>query len=208
MPITAKQSDVVFELVPAGNHIARCYSMIEIGTEESEFQGKKKSLYKVRVTWELPNEKKVFDPAKGEQPFSISKDYTLSMFDQANLRQDLESWRGKGFTDDEAKAFDITKLIGVACMLNVVHALSKGGKEYSKVSAITPIPKGFTCPPQINPNFVFSYDEWNDQKFSGLSDWIRGRIEKTPEFKARLEGHQEPLQTGVEDHDGPDDLPF
>lgn len=186
MSITAKQSDIVYELVPSGNHIARCYSMIEIGTEESEFQGKKKKLYKVRVTWELPNEKKVFDPAKGEQPFTISKDYTLSMFDQANLRQDLESWRGKGFTEDEAKAFDITKLIGVPCMLNVIHKTSQKGGQYSAIASVTPIPKGLPAPLQINPSFVFSYDQWDDKKFAGLSEWVRGRIEKTPEFQARL----------------------
>jgi len=211
MPIIAKQSDVVFELVPAGNHVARCYSMIEIGTEESEFQGKKKNLYKVRITWELPNEKKVFDVAKGEQPFSISKDYTLSMFDQANLRQDLESWRGKEFTDIEAKSFDIAKLIGVPCMLNVIHKASQAGKMSSRVSGVTPIPKGFQCPAQVNPSFIFSYDDWDDKKFAGLSDWLKGRIEKTPEFKARLERAAVAHEPDFSDSEEPDDnsaLPF
>ncbi len=208
MPITAKESEVKFELVPAGNHIARCYSMIEIGTEEQEFQGKKKSLYKVRVTWELPNEKKVFDPSKGEQPFSISKDYTLSMFDQAALRQDLESWRGKPFNETEAKAFDITKLIGVPCLLNVVHTKSQKGSDYSKIAGVTPLPKGFICPPQVNTSFVFAYDEWNDQKFAGLPEYLRKRIEATPEFKKRLDGplvDNEPMFQNDEQHD---DLPF
>ncbi len=209
MPITAKESEVKFELVPAGNHVARCYSMIEIGTEESEFQGKKKSLYRVRVTWELPNEKKVFDPAKGEQPFSISKDYTLSMFDQANLRHDLESWRGKAFTEEEAKSFDITKLIGVPCLLNVVHTVSQKGGTYSKISGVTPLIKGMTCPAQINPSFVFSYDTWSDQKFAGLSEYIRKRIEATPEFKKRLEAPViDPPDNLFESDDKTDDLPF
>lgn len=205
MPITAKESEVKFELVPAGNHVARCYSMIEIGTEEQEFQGKKKSLYKVRVTWELPNERKVFDPAKGEQPFSISKDYTLSMFDQANLRQDLESWRGKAFTEEEAKGFDITKLIGVPCLLNIVHVLSQKGSEYSKIAGVTPLIKGMNCPPQINPSFVFAFDEWDDQKFAGLPEFIRKRIEATPEFKNRLEDY---IDVPVTTNSNTDDLPF
>jgi hypothetical protein len=181
--------------------------MIEIGTEETEFQGKKKSLYKVRITWELPNEKKTFDPAKGEQPFSISKDYTLSMFDQANLRHDLESWRGKAFTDEEAKAFDITKLVGVPCLLNVVHALSQKGKNYSKITGVTPLIKGMNCPAQINPSFIFSYDTWEDQKFAGLPDYIKKRIEATPEFKARLEGPPPPTDEPIF-QDDEDSLPF
>jgi len=208
MPITAKESEVKFEVVPAGNHVARCYSMIEIGTEESEFQGKKKNLYRVRVTWELPNEKKTFDPAKGEQPFSVSKDYTLSMFDQANLRHDLESWRGKAFTEEEAKAFDITKLITVPCLLNVVHATSQKGSIYSKIAGITPLIKGMTCPPQINPSFVFSYDEWSDQKFSILPEYIRKRIEATPEFKKRLEQPPVDSEAMFQNDSEHDDLPF
>src|SRR5688572_24954203 len=100
MPITAQNSGKTFELVPAGNHIARCFQMIEIGTMTEEVMGKPKKLYKVRVTWELPAEQKVFDEAKGSQPFSISKKYTLSMHEKSNMRKDLESWRGKGFTED------------------------------------------------------------------------------------------------------------
>lgn len=205
MSITAKQPEQKFDLTPAGNHIARCYSMIEIGTEEKEYKGEKKNQYIVRVTWELPNEKKVFNTEKGEQPFSISRDYTLSMHEKANLRHDLESWRGKQFTDEEAKAFDITKLIGVPCMLNIIHNQGKNGNTYANVSGVTPIPKGMTAPAQINPSFVFSYEGWDDKKFAGLPEWIRTRIEKTPEFKRRLEGPQtEPAFV----KDESDDLPF
>lgn len=188
MGITAKKPETTFEIVPSGNHVARCYSMIEIGTEEVEYNGEKKKAYKVRVTWELPHEQKVFNEAKGPQPFSVSKDYTLSMHEKANLRHDLQSWRGKAFTDEEAKSFDITKLLGVPCMLNVIHTISKGnGNTYANIAGVTPVPKGMSVPPQINPSFVLSYDTFDEQAFLGLPDWLRARIEKTPEFKRRLE---------------------
>lgn len=219
MPITAQNSGKTFELVPAGNHIARCFQMIEIGTVRSEYQGKVKNLPKVRISWELPNEKKVFDPAKGEQPFSISKEYTVALGDTANLRKDLESWRGKAFTDEEVKAFDITKLLGVPCMLNVIHKKSAtSGNNYSMISGITPLPKGgdgkpMQCPPQVNPTFVLSYDDkdW-DKKFATLSKYIREQIEGTPEFQKRLEPSQvdSPPDFGDEPISGSatDDLPF
>ncbi len=212
MPITAKTSGIEFEKVPAGNHIARCYSMIEIGTEEKDYLGEKKKAYVVRITWELPNEKKVFSPEKGEQPFSISKDYTLSMHEKANLRHDLQSWRGRSFTEEEAKAFDITKLIGIPCMLNVIHNVSKAnGNTYANIAGVTAIPKGFQVPLQINPSFVFSYDEWSDSKFASLPEWIRKRIEATPEFQNRLNKsgvNQDPPTDMFEpDHDS-SELPF
>jgi hypothetical protein len=212
MPITAKTSGVEFEKVPVGNHIARCYSMVEIGTEEKEFQGEKKKAYVVRITWELPNEKKVFAPEKGEQPFSISKDYTLSMHEKANLRHDLQSWRGKAFNEEEAKSFDITKLIGVPCMLNVIHNVSKAnGNTYANIAGVTAIPKGLTVPAQINPSFVFSYDEWSDSKFASLPEWLRKRIEVTPEFQKHLnksEVNQDPPNDMFEPDNSNDDLPF
>jgi hypothetical protein len=188
MSITAKKPESNFEIVPAGNHIARCYSMIEIGTEEVEYNGDKKKAYKVRVSWELPHEKKVFNPEKGEQPFTVSKDYTLSMHEKANLRHDLQSWRGKAFTDEEARAFDITKLLGVPCMLNVIHNVSKAnGNTYANIAGVTPVPKGMQIPEQFNRTFVLSYDNFDEASFQGLPDWLRERIQKTPEYKKRQE---------------------
>ena len=84
-----------------------------------------KQVNKVRITWELPTELKVFNPDKGEQPQAISKEFTLSMHEKSSLRAFLTSWRGKGFTEDEAKAFDVTKLLGVPCMLSIVHEPGK-----------------------------------------------------------------------------------
>ena len=210
MPITAQNTGKTFELVPAGNHIARCFQMIEIGTVTEEIMKKQKRLYKVRISWELPNEKKVFDQAKGEQPFSISKKYTLSMHEKSNMRKDLESWRGKGFTDDEAKAFDITKLLGVPCMVNIIHKTSQGGNQYAAISSVTPMPKGMLCPPQINSTFVLSYDDvdW-DSKYLTLPDYVKELIETTPEFHKRLDaGHNDIGDEPVVTQDTGDDLPF
>lgn len=156
--------------------------MVQIGTVKEEFKGEIKNLHKVRITWELPLETRIFSPEKGEQPFSISKEYTLSMHEKAILRHDLSSWRGKPFSDDEAKEFDITKLLTVACMLNVTHKMSKNGNVYANVTAITPIPKGMSCPPQINDTFVFSYDQFEDTKFNALPEYLRKKMELTPEY--------------------------
>lgn len=185
MAITATNEGKAADLPPAGNHIARCYSMIHIGTIKETIRGVVKDLNKVRVTWELPTEKKVFNPEKGEEPYTISKDYTLSMYEKSNLLKDLQSWRGKPFSDDEIKAFDVTKLLSVPCMLNIIHASSKSsGKEYATIASISGLPKGVACPPQINPNFEFSLETFDDTKFSQLPEWIRKKIVDSKEYKA------------------------
>ena len=77
MAITAKNESKPRELIPAGNYIARCYQMLQIGTVEEEYKGEKKMQEKVRISWELPTELKVFKEENGEQPLVISKEYTL-----------------------------------------------------------------------------------------------------------------------------------
>lgn len=208
MSITAKNESNQVELPPAGNHIARCFSMIHIGTVKQIIRSETKELNKVRVTWELPTEQRVFKVEQGEQPFSISKDYTLSMYEKSNLLKDLQSWRGKPFSEDEIKSFDVTRLLGVPCMLNVIHSVSKSsGKQYATIASISGLPKGISCPPQINPNFEFSLENFDDKKFSSLPEWIRKQIIESKEYKAffnpsETEVHQEHVES---EHS---DLPF
>lgn len=209
MAITAENTGTSRELIPAGNYIARCYSMIEIGTIRENYMGKEKDLHKVRITWELPYELKIFDEAKGEQPLVISKEYTLSLYEKANLRKELESWRGKAFTEDEAKKFDITKLIGVPCMLNIIHKPSEKdpSKIYERISAISPLAKGTTCPTQINPSFVLSYDEWSDKKYQALPDYLKEKIKASKQFSA-LHIDDSSVNQDAKNEITDDDLPF
>ena len=204
MSIVAEKNSTPRTLAPAGNHIARCYSMIHIGTVDTDYMGELKQLNKVQITWELPNELHVFKEENGEQPFVISKEYTLSMHEKANLRKDLESWRGKGFTEMEAESFDITNLLSIPCMLNVIHKTSQKGNDYATVSGITPVPKGLDCPEQINPSFEFNFFE-EFGNLEKLPEWLRDKIKKTPEyaFTMKQQGGESDL-TEKED----DDLPF
>lgn len=207
MPITATNTQIQRELIPAGNYIARCYQMIEIGTVKETILGKEKIIPKVRIGWELPTEIKVFKDENGEQPCVISKEYTLSMAEKANLRIALKSWRGKDFTEDEAKSFDITKLLGVPCMINIIHKPSKDGlKIYEEISGITPLPKGIECPKQVNKTLVLSYDNFDVETFNNLPDFIRNKMISSLEYAAI----QNPNHTSIENNTTSDydDLPF
>lgn len=174
------------ELILAGNYIARCYKMIHVGTVNEIIMGETKVLNKVRIGWELPLELRVFNETKGEQPLVIEKELTLSLHEKSTLRALLKSWRGKDFTEEQAKSFDITKLIGVQCMLNIVHQPAKKdpSKVYEQISSVTPLPKGINCPEQINQTFVLSYDEWDEQKFESLPDFIKNKMKTSMEYGA------------------------
>lgn len=205
--IIATQNGTPRELTPAGNFIARCYQMIHIGTIEDTFKGEKKIFNKVRIGWELPTETKVFNAEKGEEPFVISKEFSLSMNEKANLRKMLESWRGKGFSEEEAKAFDITKLIGAACMINIIHKpkASDPNTLYAEIATVSPMPKGFPCPPQINDTIIWAYDTPDMNVFEKLPDFLKEKIKTSAEWE-KLGG--KPTQAPEPITADADDLPF
>lgn len=212
MSINATNTSGTIILTPAGNHIARCYQMIEIGTVTEVIMNKSQTLRKVRIGWELPLETKEFKDGEGEKPFVISKEYTLSMHEKSNLRKDLKSWRGRDFTEDEAKSFDITKLLGVPCMINIIHTPSKdGSRMYSNIAGVTPIPKGVKCPAQFNDTLELSYDSFDEIVFDNLPDFIKNKMKTSVEYAAFKKPesnhttetyHQEVYEEVV------DDLPF
>lgn len=182
MPIIAENKGTEYVLIPAGNHLAICYGMVEIGTVKEEnglYAGKESK--KVRITWETPHE--AHDFGNGMEPLSISKEFTLSMSEKATLRKMLESWRGKPFTDKEAESFDITRLLGNPCMINVIHKTSKGGKDYADITAISSLPKGLAVPEQTNESFELSYSSWNQARFDALPDYIKNKMKTSREYQ-------------------------
>jgi len=213
MAITAtSEGSTNFEPVPAGTFPARCFSMIHLGTMNENIMGTEKQLNKVRISWELPTELKVFKEENGEQPLVISKDFTLSMNEKATLRKYMESWRGKSYTEEEAKSVDITKLLGVPCLLSIIHKTSKNGKKYADISSVTTLPKGMEVPSQINPTFELNYENFDNVLFETLPDFIKDKMKKTPEYQKAINPESENLE-GTDDDvpyvdDEQDGLPF
>ena len=182
MPVVPHPDDKNFTPTPQGNHLATCYRVIDLGTQKTEFQGKEKHQHKLLISWEIPDEK--MDDGR---PFTIGQRFTWSMSEKANRRQVLESWRGKAFSEDDfgPNGFDIKNLLGVGCMLNVVHA-GKNGKTYANIATVARLPKGLKTPALINPVVYIwlSKEEFNKNAFDGLTDGLKAIIQASPEFKA------------------------
>ena len=177
MGLIAKTTGGDFELVPEGMHVARCYRVIDMGTQFNEQY--QKSFHKILISWEFPEEK-----MSDGRPFAITKKYTLSLHKKATLRSHLESWRGRKFTDEEAQGFDISKLMGATCYINVVHSKT-GDNTYANVAAITPLPKNLLCPVVINPPVILNLDVdlFDRAVFDALSEKLKDIVRATPEYK-------------------------
>lgn len=192
------------ELIPAGTYVARCYSVIHLGHVVQKYMGEEKVVDLVRFTWELPTELRCFNQDKGEQPCAISKEMTLSLNEKSNLRGMINAWRGKALTEKQAEAFDIAKLIGQPCMLNIIHQAGKTNPEriYERIAAVMPMMKGMVCPPQVNPSMEFSVLEFDRAKFMSMPTFLQEMISTSKEYIQMMQAPAAPVRTGYEDKIG------
>ena len=132
--VAASDPGRTFTPAPAGPQPAVCSAVFDIGEEWSEKYNKLS--HKVVIFWELA------EAMEDGRPFMLSCKYTASLSEKANLRRDLEAWRGRAFTSDELKGFDLAKLVGVNCTLNVMHQTGTDGKVRAVVKGVMPSIKG------------------------------------------------------------------
>lgn len=181
-----------FAPTPAGNFIGRCFGLIDLGTQTNEtgdFVGK--SNHKIKVEFELFGEDGEGNPMTIDvdgkaMPMVISKDYTLSMHEKSTLRKELGSWRGKAFLDDdEAVAFDITKLVGAYAMVNIAHKTNAKGKTYANIANLSPLPSALknAKPAAVHQNRIFNLDEPDMDMFDTFYEYLQETIRKAPEWK-------------------------
>lgn len=186
-----------FKPVPPGSHLARCYRIIDLGTQKTTFNGESKSIKKVMFQFEVHSEDDdgPLKTDKGE-PMSISKNYTLSLSDKAVLRADLEAWRGREFSREELQGFELKNVLGAWCLITVTRATGNDGKEYTNITAVSPVPKAMkqNLPTPFNQVGIFYIDDPDMEMFETLSDRIRQKITETPEWKSRGKSSSAPIE--------------
>lgn len=129
MAIIARAPESKFAPAPEGLHQAVCVDVHDIGLQKTPWGEK----HKVLLVWQIEQ----VNEDTGKR-FDVRNFYTLSLSEKANLRRDLECWRGRKFTEDELAGFDLEKLLGANCQLQIVHNLGDEGKTYANVQAIVP----------------------------------------------------------------------
>lgn len=213
---SASSSSSTFEIVPSGNHLARCYQLIDLGTQQGEWKGKPKLQHQVLVYFEVHSEdangKPTYTPEG--KPMMISKKYTVSLSENSYLRADLRGWRGREFTEDELRKFELKNILGAWAMLSVIHRESKG-KTYANIDAITQVSaavKKAGLPEAHNELVMFDVDSPDMAVFEKLSSGLQDKIKASAEWRTKF-GNFDPLETqhGKPKHadsDMDDEIPF
>lgn len=167
---------------PAGSYLARCVQLIDLGTQQSTFEGKPKSARKVLISWEILDDDVRRDDG---QPYVMSKRFTASVHEKAALRKMAEAWRNRTLTPQELAGFNLAALLGKDAFLSVIHA-DKDGKTYANIAAVMKPPKGMVCPVGCGTEPLMHWDmaapDWS--VFAGLSSRLQEQIATSPEFAA------------------------
>lgn len=201
--IATGQEGKIFEPIPEGDQLARCIKMTHLGRIPNKYQdGKIQD--KVVLTFEFP-EHLIPEGEYEGNPMVLSNDYTLSLHEKATLRKHLDKWRGKDFTEEEAKAFNIAILIGQPCTIYIEHNKSKDGtKTYANIDKIKPAKKD--APAQINEGLIINMNNLTEH-WSTLRDYIKKKFEESLDFQEKFPNGivtDEPETVEVNN----DDLPF
>jgi len=125
-----------FTPAPEGLHQAVCADVWPIWTEPRPEEWGGGLQDKTMLVWHIDE----INPTDGK-PYAVFKRYTASLHEKATLRHDLESWRGRKFSPEELKSFDLERLIGVNCQIQVLHKAGKNGKVYANAVSIVPAGK-------------------------------------------------------------------
>lgn len=170
-------------ILAEGSYAAVCYMLVDIGLQKNERYGN--SSRKVIIGWEIADEFVEVDGEKKPRVFSAR--YTASLNEKAILRRDLAAWRGRDFTDDELKAFDLRSIVGAPCLVQVIHKDGGNGKTYANLASIMRLPKGMPAPQLTLDKVIYDIDESPIDDVAKLPEWIANAVKSSESYQQRLE---------------------
>ncbi len=199
--VTATAKAATFTPHPEGQFAARCVDVINFGEKVETYPGKPERLVsKVGIVFRTGET----NPENGEY-IDVLREFTVSMFETANLRQFLEAWRGRTYSNDEVEAgAPLHKLHSVPALLTIEHKKSNKGRAYANIKAISGLPKQMTsAAPSIEGYERPKYIEERKAEYAKEAQAYRARV-NAPSSKQSGDGFEE-FPAAM---DGDDDLPF
>ena len=181
-----------FENAEPGTYPAVCTRVIDLGTQESNYQGEKKFARKLMLVFELA------ELMKDGRPFLAMRSFTASLHDKSAFKKFIVGWRGVDFTIEQIINFDPQTLIGKGCLLSLIQ-----NGDFVNLDHASKLPKGMAAPTPVNHTVYLDLDNFKQEEFDKLSDKMKQKVMNSPEYQAL--GKKGGF-AGVGDM--PDDLPW
>ena len=166
--------------IPDDIHDAVCVTVAGIGRQQTPYGDKDQLI----IVWELP------DLSDDEGiPRTLSGFYSLSLGSQtkpSNLRKLLEGWRGKAFTPEEERGFELSRILGLSCRLIVSLYSRKDGTPGNRIDGAKRAGSGLDTKPY---HALVYYDAWdhNQESFEKLPEWIATRVVRPHQLADKTE---------------------
>lgn len=175
MGLTIVNEERERELPDEGSYPAACIRVLDMGTQVHPKYGPKR---KINVAMEILGEE-----TEDGEPFVVYKNYTASLGPKASLTKDLKTWMGLKF--EKGDEFDFEQILGQLGMVTIVHNESTDGNVYANIDTISKLPKGLKPgKPTLEPSSLYLNDDFDEEVFDELPDWLQDKIKKTDEYKS------------------------
>jgi hypothetical protein len=158
------------ELCPEGTHQAQLISITDVGTQEPNTPGFNKSR---RVYFNFEVTERNIKKEDGS-PFFLRRDYTFSEKSK-NLLKDLKAW----LNVKSLKDYNIDSALGQYALIKVSHT---DDEQYDNITNISELPKSVKPGKATTPLSSFYLDEFDEDAFKALPQWIQDKIVKSDEY--------------------------
>ena len=218
----AQSNDKPFPIHPEGQFAARCVDVINLGLSVITYPGATDYLAEkcvlVFYTGELgalpaadgewlPASQ--VDPTIADRVVQATQEYTLSMGKKAKLRAMATGWRGKPYSDEEAKkGIDVSVFFGYPALITVGHKTSEAtGRTRAELLSVVRLPAQMKNAIPAIEDIPYVRDEWWAKRKAATlketEEWTAKRQPRSTLNRAAAGFEDFPEAMAAED-----DLPF
>lgn len=192
----SKEKNPNLELVPQGMHPAIIYGIVNIGTQDGEYQGRKTASNKLKITFEIPGHRQLYwkdDTVPSPSAMIMDFNYSVSKNEKTGKKSKLllliESLYGP-LQKSQYLSFDISQLAGLKVFINIVHYIKMNGETGAKVDSVSQFNSAYVDPNTIvltNNILVYSVQMgFENISFASLPYFYRSLIKESHEGKAHI----------------------
>lgn len=191
-----KEKNDNLQLVPQGMHPAIIYGVVNVGTQDGEYQGRATASNKLKLVIEFPGHKQLYwkgDTVPSPSAMIMDFNYSVSKNKKSGKKSKLllliESLYGP-LQESQYLNFDISQLAGLKIFANVVHYYKLNGDLGAKIDSISQFNPAYVNPDSIvltNEILIYSVQMgFENMSFAKLPFFYRSMIKESHEGKKHI----------------------
>ena len=191
-----KEKNENLELVPQGMHPAIIYGVINVGTQDGEYQGRPTASNKLKLVIEIPGHRQLYwkeDTIPTPSAMIMDFNYSVSKNKKSGKKSKLllliESLFGP-LQESQYLSFDISQLAGLKIFANIVHYYKQNGDLGAKVDSISQFNPAYVNPDTLvltNELLIYSVQMgYENLSFAKLPFFYRNLVKESHEGKAPI----------------------